>query len=337
MNAYTILIPHWKVPKMVYYTVHQFLKCAGQHDIEIIVINNSYPDDSIDILKSFGDKIKIIDNKSDRISSHGVAFDVALPYVSNEHIITAENDSFPTKPGWLSYYDELLEQGAECAGSLLRLSGGEFIHPTGMMLKKSIYYEAKEYVDKMNEAYAYFPNICMYRGFGTHLMIHRTILKDFCENPTGYLELSDEYKDKSPEYFYDKLKHYEPVCGVFHNAMGNSQEELATYGQRNINSEPPNIILDYKDPLIRRMGYEPGQWLSYFQIAMGKKVFAIPTETKWLPGRINQNQEYTMNEAGFQHIWGVSSYSDYEAVEMRDVITAKKAQVEELYNSITNH
>lgn len=336
MNSYTILIPHFKVPKLIYYTIHQFLKCAGNHNVEIIVINNSYPDSSIDILKPFGDKIKIIDNTSTKVSSHGIAFDEAIKYVSNEHVITAENDSFPTKENWLSYYDELLDAGAECAGSLLQLSGGQFIHPTGMLLKKSIYYEAMEYVNKMNEDYAYFPNICVYNGFATHLMVRRDILDDFISRPSEYIEVSDEYKNKDAEYFHAKLAHYEPVCGVFHNAMGRSQEELNTYGKRNVDTEPAIIILDNKEPLIRRMGYEPGQWLSYYQIATGKKVFAIPTETKWLPGRVNQNQEYTLMENGFKHLWGCSSYSDFDSLEMRDVITAKRAIVEELYNSITN-
>jgi hypothetical protein len=64
---------------------------------------------------------------------------------------------------------------------------------------------------------------------------------------------------------------------------------------------------------------------------MGKKIKEVPTEVRWLPNRENQNQEFTLMESGFKHLWGITSYSEYENKEMDDVIQFKRRQAAELY------
>ena len=63
----------------------------------------------------------------------------------------------------------------------------------------------------------------------------------------------------------------------------------------------------------------------------------IPTETAWMPNRINQQQEYTITEAGFRHEWGLSSYYKNSNEDIQDIIEFKNNRVDELYNSLPEH
>ncbi len=330
----TILIPHWKTKEMTTYSVAQFLKCKGKHNVTIIVIDNSYPDESIYGLNVF-DEIEIIQNTSTKISSHGIAFDMAMPYVKTEWFMCAESDSFPTQENYLDYYEDLINKGYDFAGSLLQLSGGQFIHPTGAIYKKSVWEEAKKYCD--NIEYRFFPNLSRFGNFDCHLMVHKRFAETFLNNPGKYIEVGKDYKDKTKEQILASEEHYSPIINPFHNGMGNTHELLSTYGYRNIESEPPHTLLNNNENLVSRIGMEPGQWFCYWQLAMGKKMFVIPTDTKWLPNRENQQQEYTKMENGFTHLWGVSAYKDCNSEELQDIIKFKNNQVEELYNSLPEH
>ena len=98
---FSILIPHFK-SKITAYSVAKFIEHAQGEDVEIIVIDNSYPHDSIKLLAPFKGNIKIFTDLSGQISSHGVAYDRVIPYLSNQWFICAESDSFPVKP-YLQY------------------------------------------------------------------------------------------------------------------------------------------------------------------------------------------------------------------------------------------
>ena len=126
---FTILIPHYRNGMTTAYAVSQFLKFKGRHDVSIVVIDNSYPDKSIEMLKPFED-IHILPHISNKLSSHGIAFEMATNIINSEWFIAAESDSFPTQENWLDYYEDLIKQGYDCAGSLLQLSGGEYVHPS---------------------------------------------------------------------------------------------------------------------------------------------------------------------------------------------------------------
>lgn len=331
----TILIPHWKTKEMTTYCVAQFIKYKGNHNLSIIVIDNSYPDESIKGLDVFSDTITILKNTSDKISSHGIAFDMAMPYVKTEWFMCAESDSFPTQENYLDYYEDLINTGYDFAGSLLQLSGGQFIHPTGAIYKKSIWEEAKKYCD--NIEYRFFPNFSRYGNFDCHLMVHIRFAEAFLKNPGKYIEVGKDYKDKTKEQILISEEHYSPIINPFHNGMGNLHELLSTYGYRNIESESPHILLNNIENLINRIGEEPGQWFCYWQIAIGKKMFAIPTKTKWLKGRENQQQEFTIMENGFKHLWGGSAYHKCDTPELQDIVQFKKKQIQELYNSLPDY
>lgn len=333
----SIVFCHYKTGMMSAYTIAQLLKYKGRHEIEIIVVDNCADDSSKEYFAPFVNEIIYVPYPSDRIQSHGMGIEYALEngFISNEHFITIESDSFPTQEGWLDYYFNLIDNGYEMAGSHLKLSGGSYIHPCGAFYSQSLWQEAKRYCDSIE--YRYFPNLAMRDNFANHVMIHKRLLQNVFDAPEDYLELAPEYRNNTVQMMKEKEAYYRPMAtGVFHNGMGIRQESVKTYGFRTIETEAAMAILDNKMPIIGRVGQEPGQWLTYYAYATGKKVFQIPTETKWIPGKENQQQEYTKMENGFTHLWGISAYHDFEGGDA-EITQIKRSTPEELYNSLPNH
>lgn len=334
----TIIIPHYKNSKTTAFAISQYAKYVGNHQVRIIVIDNNDGDGSIEYLQPLREHFILVPYPKDRLQSHGIAVDYAieLGYVETEYFLMAESDSYPTGP-YLDYYEKLINTGVDAAGSLLKLSGGTFLHPCGAIYKKSVWYEAKAYVETI--PYNYYPNFMMRNNFPVHTMIHKSLVEEIANNPNDWVELAPEYKDRTKEVMQAKLKHYNPVgMGVFHNGMGGRQESLRTYGERTPTTDFPFIKLTERNQkIIGRMGYEPAQFFYYYMVSEAKNVIYIPTETKWMEGRENQQQEYTINEAGIVHIWAGSSYLDMKGTEQNDVYEFKKNQIEGLYNSLPNH
>lgn len=329
-----ILIPHWRSGRMTAFAVSQFLRYTLGRHVEIIVINNSCGDDSIKYLEPFKDRIRIIDNVSDNVISHGTAFDMAIPLTDADWIFTAESDSFPTRL-FLQDYVELINLGYDAMGSVLSLSGGTFLHPTGAMYKRTVWEDAKKYCD--NIRYTYFPGIEMKDGVGAHLMVREDFLNEFLAEPEDYIVLADSYKPYTAEVALQKAEHYKPIVAPFHNGCGKNNETKWSYGKRTIGPEASNILLDNRLKIVTRFGMEPGQWLSYYMEAAGYKTFHIQTDTIWMPGRENQQQEYTLSEFGIKHIWAGSSFLSMKDTAMNDVYEFKKNQIDELYNSLPEY
>ena len=316
------------------YAVSQLLKHKGKHEIEILISDNNAGDGTIDSLKPFAEHIKIFDFPKNIQQSHGAGYDFLIEKASNEFIIPIESDSFPIKDTWLDYYEMLINQGYEWGGNILKLSGGTYFHPAGMFLKKSLWEEAKKYCESIE--YSYFPNMSRHTDFDCHLMVHDRILDEFLDNPSKFITLAKGYEGLTKEQMLARRDHYSSITMPMHNGMGGLNESLQTFGQRNIASEVPHVLLDNKTNFINRIGAEPGQWMSYWLVAMGKNGVIIPTEIKWMRNRGWQQQEYTIMENGFKHLWGISAYHGAEDDNVRDVIEFKKNQVEELYNSMPN-
>lgn len=322
---FTILIPHYKTGKMTAYAIHQLLKHKGRHELDIIVVDNSN-DFDIKLIQNIwtviaaqGCNLQVSIYPSDRLQSHGIAFDYAIQQglVNTDYFITIESDSFPTHDKWLDYYEDLINHGYDMAGSLLTLSGGQYIHPCGAMYKVSNWKAALVYAEQVNRMYAYQRNCAPKNddGFMYHAML-----------PQG-----GSFTDED----LAKIEYYKPCTKVFHNGMGWTEEDVKTYGRRDMTTGICNFMDPQPHPtIVRRVGYEPGQWFSYWHQYMSKKVHHIPTETQWLPNRRNQQQAYTLNQAGFKHLWGITAWHGSTAADMQDVIEFKKRQAEELYKEI---
>ena len=340
----SILIPHYKTWKMTFYAIYQTLKCRGRHQLDIYVVDNNPTDGTAENLKFFGDKIRILPYPADRLQSHGIGYDFLVPHLRTEVFATMESDSFATKENgeWLDYID-ILSKEYDSAGSLLTLSGGHFIHTAGAFYKKSVWQKAKRYVD--NVEYTYFPNIAMKDGFPCHLMVHDSVMDQFIADPGKLITLADEYKAHQekggslPFYLGRKAAEYRPIGGgVFHNGIGNRDESYYTYRERHASIEESGerhfILQDNKKPLIWRMGMEPGEYFCFWMLANNHNIYDIPTETFWMPGRENQQQERTVMENGFTHLWAVTAYNDATDPALMDIIRHKKDTMEELYQSI---
>lgn len=328
----SILVPHWKTGKMTAYAISQLLKYKGSHDIEIFVINNNAGDGSEEYFAPFMNQIRYFEYPKDRLQSHGISFDWVMPHVSTDYFITIESDSFPTKENWLDYYEELINEGYDAGGSLMKLSGGFYMHPCGAFYKKSVWQEAKIYCNDVQ--YAYFPNMSNKNNFDNHLMVHKLIVEDFLKSPADYVELPKSYIGLDRTGIVGRMMYYSPTVAPFHNGMGMADDLFLTYGNRNIETEVPQILLDNKKKLINRIGYEPGQWFFYWMMAMGKKIAVVPTETKWLPNRVDQQQEYTLMENGLTHLWGGSAYYKCTDDSVQDIVKSKADTINELYNSL---
>jgi len=331
---FSIIFCHWKTGPMSAYTVAQILKYKGNHEIEILICDNNAGDGSIKYLEPFKDAVKIFDYPKDKLQSHGIGYDVLFELAQNEWVICLESDSYPVRDGFLDYYVRLINQGYDGAVSVLSLSGGIYGHPAGGLYKRSIWVEAWKYSKEIE--YYYFPNMGMKDTFACHIMVHKSIVNDFLAEPENYIELADNYKPYYPQKAEQKAAHYMPTVGPMHNGMGRLQESLKTYGTRNPESEIPNIILDNRAKIIYRIGMEPGQHHYYWMLAKGYKIFGIPTEVKWLEGKENQQQEYTLSAARIKHIWGVSAYHGTDLND-GDVAKIKQTLPETLYETLPEH
>jgi len=331
---FSIILCHWKTGKMTAYTVAQILKYKGDHDIEILICDNNADDGSIKYLEPFKDQITVFPYPKDKLQSHGIGYDVLFEMASNEWVICMESDSFPTKEGWLDYYLQFIDSGCDAAGSHLELSGGAYMHPAGALYRRGAWLEAALYCK--NIEYFYFPNMAMKESFACHIMVHKSIVNNFLICPEDYIELSEGYKPYFPQKAEQKATHYMPVVGPMHNGMGRLQESVRTYGQRTYSDDVPNLLLDNRAKIIYRIGYEPGQWFNYWLLANNKKIYNIPTEVRWLPGKERQQQERTIMENGLTHLWAISAYHDTQLNDS-DVAKIKQTIPEQLYETLPNH
>ncbi len=345
-NKYTILIPHWRTGKMTAYCLSKLIQHSKGWDVRIIVVDNSFPGPSIGYLQPFLDKanIDVMPYPEGQRQSHGIAFAYALEEADTEYFITVESDSFPTKDGWLAYYDKLIDEGYDAGGSFMKLSGGEYMHPAGAFYRKSVYEKAAKYLRGVQ--YHTLPAVAHKDGFNFHLMIRQDVYEKFCANPASFgIELPElHYKNADAQFLLEAGLAYRPALNPFHTIYGQNDEVYATYGQRSTKTEPQQIIQQNDRELIFRIGFEPGQWFCYWLIACGYKLAHIPTEIVWMKNRIDQQQEYTLAEHGFRHIWGVTAYASKEELKaqigqeayskLEDIIEHKSDTLKQLYKSL---
>lgn len=330
----SIIIPHYAVGKICAYSISKILEYKGNFDVEIIVVDNKPNDLSSRYLRPFFDKIKYVTYPANKLQSHGIGTSWVIDngYAKGDYFLTMENDSFPISNNFLKYYYDIIEQEYDAAGSVLRLSGGSYLHGCGSLYSRKVYDEARDFVSKI--PYTYFPNMAKRDGFDSHLMIHNNYLNETLDNIVDWVELSEHYKTLNKCGMLGMAEHYSPTNCVFHNGMGGLNESVNTYGLRCAGFDSPHILIPKEKRLIYRVGYEPSQFLYYFMVAMNKKIFEIPIEVKWMEGRENQQQEYTLNEAGVKHIWAISSYTERGSNDVEDIYKIKTKIPDELYETL---
>lgn len=328
----SVILPHYKTLKITTVAIHKLIEFRGNHNLEIFVVDNNASDGTGDALRKIFPSVNFIDYPKDKLQSHGVAISYAVPEISNEIFVTAESDSFPTSTDFFDSIEKMVNDGYDSGGSLLSLSGGQYLHPAGAFYKKSLILEAEAYCNEIE--YAYIPHISVKEGFPCHVMVHNSIVETFYETPTKFIKLEEKNKNINPEELKIIANNYKSVVCPFHNGMGDSDESYNTYGLRSVQTEPVRILNKNEKLIINRLGFEPGQWLCYFQLAMGRKLKYVETHTAWMPGRVNEQQDFTLMQTGFTHLWGCSSFHESDSVEFKDVVIRKKNKIEALYNSL---
>lgn len=329
----SILIPHYKSGKVTAYSISQFLKNSGKHNIKIYISNNSPDDDSVKYLKPFINDVVVVDYPSNMLQSHGIGVNRLAELCDTEYFVTAETDSFPTNETWLDEIEKLINEGYDAGGSFLELSGGMYMHPCGAFYSKKAWKECDDYLKQ--SPFKIVPNVCNGGdGFDYHLMIPNKFWDKVLDSPQDFFDLSNSYKNVPRETIIERTNHYSSSVCAFHCAMGLANESCNTYGRRNIETEPPIVLFNRLNGLYKRVGYEPGQYFTYWMMAMGKKIAYMPTEIKWLPNREKQQQEYTLMCNGFKHIWAGTAYLDMKDTEYNDVYEFKHNYIESLYNSL---
>jgi hypothetical protein len=328
---------------MTAFTIAQLIKYSGGHDLRIVVVDNKPSDGSHKYLEPLKEHFLYVPYPEEKLQSHGIAISYAgeLGYIETEYFLCLENDAYPTGK-FIEYYQRLINAGFDAAGSVLRLSGGEYLHPCAALYRTSMIIEAEIACRKM--PFFYFPNMSVKDGFACHLMVNKEtgfigngkLINSFIAEPDDWVELADGYRPYFPQLGERKCVEYMPTVCAFHNGMGGNEESIKTYGGRNPNSEVDAILAE-DCKIVNRMGYEPGQWLHYWMLKTGKKIFEIPTEVKWMNGREGQQQEYSFTESNIRHIWGVSSYTERPAEGVEDIYAEKRNIPEQLYNSLPKH
>ncbi len=307
----TVIIPHYRTGALTRFTVNQFLACKGRHQLNIIVVDNGGGIGVEDIPKH--PDVTLLTYPAELLQSHGLAYDHALktvPGLIEECFITSESDSFPTHDRFLDHAEDWQNDGVDLAGSKLKLSGGTYLHPAGAMYRKSNWLEAMQTV----------------REYGYHF--YESMI------PPCYHLMRKELIEGDDSVEKKRVRFLPISTGVFHQGMGFKDESVDTYGNRDMESEPPTILPRDGDDQYYRAMYEPGQWFSYWHKAMGKRIKEVPTEVRWLPGRENQNQEFSLMENGFKHLWGITAYSDCTTPELAGVVAFKRRQAAELFESM---
>ena len=341
-KQFSIIVPCYNTPKMTAYSLAQILEHSPLGSVEVILVNNYLVDAEtekrvnkvIDSVFGANQFVKYVEYPKDKLQSHGISVDWAIEnnLVTCDYFMVLESDSFPENNEWIDYYFSIIDKEYDAAYSILKLSGGVYGHPCGALYSKKAWKECSEYVKSI--PYSYFPNMNKRQGFDYHIMIHNQWLDKVLKNPDDFFDLSNSYLPYSIDTALQKINYYKPTTCVFHNGMGNLNEEVLNYGTRNFETGLIDVLFDEKSKIIKRVGYEPGQYFSYWLNASGKKVFNIPIEVKWMPNRIGQQQEYTINEAGIRHLWGISSYTERVSDGVEDVFKEKRELPNKLYDSL---
>jgi hypothetical protein len=314
MKSVAIIIPHYKTWKWTAICVNAFKRYSLPIPHEIIVVNNSPGHRSIEAVMetNIGNGVTFI-NGDPEFTSHGMGYDIGLKHaLENGHdwIFTSETDSFPTRHGWFDEYVKFSGK-YKMMGPEIPQSAGRYIHPAGALYKREVIELAMDYREQTLKDWIFYPCGAIPLGIsnqGYHAVVHKDLLPKDCT--THEIEIWKR-------------------AGVFQEMRSFDEDDFETYPQRRriYNFEPSPGKGTYK-----KIGYEAGQWLSYFAQAH-YNILCAPTEIEWMPGRQGQQASRSLVFGGFMHCWcgTVSNLDNGIAPEVR---IFKLAQQEQYFQSL---
>jgi len=314
MKKVSIIISHFRTFRWTAICLHHFKKYTPPVDFEIIVCDNSPDHPSINAIKStsLGDGVTFITGEKD-FPSHGRGYDLSLKESTGDYIFCAETDSFPTMHGWFNEYIKA-SVDYDLIGPDVPQSSGRYIHPAGALINRTVI-DAAEKWQKEHADWLFVPSAGMKLEVSDkcyHVVARKDYMKPFMRDASI----------KSESDLWSR-------CGVFQEMRSFDEDSFDTYSQRTgiTNWEP----IEGKDAYLK-IGYEPGQWLSYFASSHGFRVLAAPSHIEWMSGKEGRQAAYSTVFDGFRHVWcGTSAFMNGIEPEVREF---KMNQMNEYWNSI---
>lgn len=319
MRKISIIIPHYLSFRWIAACIHQFKTYPPSIDHEIIVCDNSMGHPSIMALTGtpLGEGIKIVQGDPD-LPSHGHGYEICASEATGDWFFTAENDSFPTRHGWFEEYVKAAGEGYELIGPYMPMASGKYVHPAGAAISRRAVEQAKTWRDKWH-GWRFSPSSAMRWGTADwpyHVVISETVL----EKRHNIIPMPDDLlKD---------IKNWRKA-EAWQEMRSFDEDTLQNYGSRTgiRNWEP----IPGKS-IYNKIGYEAGQWLSYYCDSHGIKVKHADLHIQWMPGREGRQAAYSTVYGGFTHIWAGSS-SLLQGLE-QPVRDFKNAQSTEWFNRV---
>lgn len=307
MKKVSILIPHFRAWEWLPACIWHFRTYGLPIESEIIVTNNSPDHPSILALTEteLGEGVKVIPGRPE-FPSHGTGYDLASQHAKGDWFFTSETDSFPTQHGWFNDY-VAASAHAQLIGPPIPQSSGRYIHPAGALVSRKVIEAAKRWQQAHGE-WVFVP------GGAVALEIsdrpyHAVVLRDILNNsplPIGLAQETAIWETAGP---WQEMRSFD-------------EDTFDNYSQR-------TAIMNWESTgrqAYRKIGYEAGQWLSYFA-AKFFTIFEAPTEIEWMPGWEGRQASGSTVFGGFRHIWcgTVASLPNDIAADVRAEKLAQRA------------
>lgn len=314
MKKLSIILPHFETFRWTAVAVHAFKTYGFSIPWELIVCDNSPGHPSIQCLTetSLGEGIKIVSGEPS-FGSHGKGYFHAYKHAAGDWIFTAESDSYPTRHGWGEEYIKA-STDYDLIGPEMPMGGGTFIHPCGALVNRKVLDAHQEWRSDHRD-WKFIPGAAPALGLsdkGYHVVASDKWLSD---------------KTISPEVM-SGMRLWEPDVGPWQSMISFDDDSFDSYWKRTgiKNWEPTEKGAHL------RIGYEPGQHLSYFAESHGFRCLRAPTEIVWMDGMENRQAAYSRVFGGFEHAWcGTSSFSPAIAPNVRDY---KMSQMNQLFSAL---
>lgn len=306
MKKVSILIPHYQTWRWTAICIWHYRQYGVPVDSEIILVDNSPAHPSIRAITDtlLGDGIKVVTGNP-AFSSHGMGYDIAASHANGDWFFTSETDSFPLRFGW---FDEYLKASADfdLIGPEVPQSSGTYIHPAGALMNNEIYDAALKWQHQV-EDWWFLP------GAGL----------EFKQDKPYHIVSKDNNK-----LVHECIQRTDAQvwrqAGPYQEMRSFDNDDWETYPQR---KGIKNFFAGGNGPY-RKIGYEAGQWLSYFaEQHLKRPVLRVPMQLDWMEGKTGQQAKQSLLWGGaFIHVWA-GSVTTVAAKDMApEVVALKRAQ-----------
>lgn len=283
MKKVSILIPHFQTWKWTAACIWHFKQYGIPVDSEIILVNNSPGHPSIKAITEtdLGRDIIVLDGDPE-FTSHGMGYDIAARRASGDWFFTSETDSFPTQCGW---FDEYVKSSVDHSliGPEIPQSSGFYVHPAGALMRRRIYDDAMEW-QKQYAEWLFYPGTGIIYGFDKpyHVLVH-----------VDHATHAEDDESVAQMRLWRR-------AGPYQEMRAFCDDDWDTYPMRRDAMFRPEQDLK----VYRKIGYEAGQWLSYFADKQGYRVQRAPVNLQWMPGQHGKQAAHSTVFEGFTHFWG---------------------------------